>query len=134
METIITPETISYAVIEAICDSADYEVSAQPDDSLRIHAATVVFARLSYKQDRVQLATFRSFADNYAQKERIEFLRSVNEQHPLLRAKFSNTGALMISYEWYIAGGVTPDSLLATIEHIAVACADLMFKHSTIFK
>jgi hypothetical protein len=134
METIITPETISYDVIAAICDAADYAVTTLDDGSLRVTATTTVFVRLSPKHDRLQVATYRGFADELDMDDRSEFLSTVNQESPMLKASLSNTGSLKVAYEHYLLGGVTADNVLAVIERSAVACADLMVKYRGNFK
>jgi Putative bacterial sensory transduction regulator len=134
VEIILTPETISYDVIAGICDAADYTVTTLDDGSLRIGVTTTVFVRLSPKNDRMQVATYRGFADSFGAKERSDFLRSVNDESPLLKARLSNSGAFMIAYEHCVVGGVTAENLLAVIERTAVLCADLMAKYSGNFK
>jgi len=134
MEIIVTPETVSYDVIAGICDAADYAVTTLDDGSLRIGAATTVFVRLSPKHDRMQVATYRGFTNGLNSKDRSEFMRSVNDENPLLKARLSNTGAFMISYEHCLVGGVTAENLLAVIERTAVLCADFMVKHAGRFK
>lgn len=134
MDSIITPETISYDVIAAICDSADYKVTTLEDGSLRVDVATVVFIRLSPKQDRMQVATYRGFADEFGEGDRIDFLNTINQESLLLKATRSNTGSLKIAYDHYLVGGVTAENVLAVVERIGVLCADLMIKYRDNFK
>jgi len=134
METIVTPETISYDVIAAICDAADYAVTTLDDGSLRVAATTTVFVRLSPKRDRLQVATYRGFAGELSNEDRGEFLSTVNQESPMLKASLSNTGSLKIAYEHYLFGGVTADNVLAVSERTAVVCADLMIKYRGNFK
>jgi hypothetical protein len=130
MEIIFTPETISYNAIAAVCDAADYPVTALEDGSLRVGATTTVWIQLSAKQDRLQIATYRAWADTFNHQSRSDVLCTINHESQLLKATLSNTGSLMISYEHYIVGGITADNLLAAIERSAVLCVEMMSKHA----